>query len=202
MARRSSLSFLTFIAVIIFIISVIVSGGVYAWKTYLEKQKAQMELDLKKNKQAFEPQTIEEYVRLNNRFDAAKKLLEQHVAVSAVFDILQARTLSTVRFKDFKYAFQNDGSVAISMVGEAKTYNSVAYQSQVFSKERAFKGIVFSNLDLDKSGNIIFKFDTRVEPKLVSYKNNLQSYSGSDVPVAEDATSGEAEANSSQTTEE
>ena len=62
------------------------------------------------------------------------------------------------------------------MSGKAKSYNSVAYQAKVFSSEPAFKNAVFSNLDLDQSGNVVFEFDAQIDPSLVTYQNNIAAY--------------------------
>lgn len=166
---KKPMGLFAFIATIIFFISVVIGAGAFGWHRYLENRKSQMEIDLDKSVKKFEPNTIEEYVRLNNRIDAAKSLLARHIAVSYVFDFLQDQTLQSIRFSDFKYDLSTDGSANISMNGEAKSYNAVAYQSQVFGRERALKSPIFSNLDLDASGNVIFNFNTKVDPGFIVY---------------------------------
>ncbi|HEY4512467.1 MAG TPA: hypothetical protein VJH63_02280 [Candidatus Paceibacterota bacterium] len=166
---KKPMGLFVFISTIIFFISVVIAAGAFGWDKYLENRKVQLKSDLERNVKAFEPQTIEEYVRLNNRIDAAKTLLSKHIAVSYVFDFLQDQTLQSVRFSDFKYDLVTDGSANISLNGEAKSYNAVAYQSEVFGKERALKSPIFSNLDLDAAGNVIFNFNTKIDPGFIVY---------------------------------
>ena len=175
-AVRRPTNFLTFIAMILFLISLAVAGGVYFWNQYLTGQVTSLTTDLQKNKDAFEPGTIEEYARLNSRFNNAKNLLKAHVSTSAFFSLLDKDTLQTVQFSDLKYSQDNTGVITIAMSGKAKSYNSVAYQSKVFSSEPAFKNAVFSNLDLDSSGNVVFEFNAQVDPTFVTYQNNLAAY--------------------------
>lgn len=158
-----------FLSMIIFFISVLVAAGAFGWHKYLESSKVSMRTDLEKNIKAFEPETIEEYVRLNKRIEAAKNLLSRHVAVSYVFDFLTENTLESVSFSDFKYSLGNDGVASLVMNGVAKSYNAVAFQSTVFGKERSLNGLIFSNLDLDNSGNVVFNLATKINPGFIAY---------------------------------
>ncbi len=169
-------NFLTFVSMIIFLLSCVLAGGVFLWGQYLAGQVSSLNQSLEINKNAFEPGTIEQYSRLNSRFDSARGLLSSHVAASAFFDLLNKDTLKTIQFSDLKYSQDGSGLISIKMSGKAKSYNSVAYQAKIFSNEVAFKNAVFSNLDLDQSGNVIFEFDTQVNPSLVTYQNNIAAY--------------------------
>lgn len=158
-----------FVSMIIFFISVLVAAGAFGWHKYLESSKVSMKADLEKNIKAFEPETIEEYVRLNKRIEAAKDLLSKHVATSYVFDFLTENTLESVSFSDFKYSLGNDGVASLVMNGVAKSYNAVAFQSTMFGKERSLNGLIFSNLDLDTSGNVVFNLATKINPGFIAY---------------------------------
>ncbi|MES2223935.1 MAG: hypothetical protein V4469_03305 [Patescibacteria group bacterium] len=163
------LGFFSFLSSIIFFITVLVAGGVFGWQKYLDNSKTQIKSDLEKNVKSFEPQTLDEYVRLNSRIDSAKALLAKHVAVSYIFDFLQEQTIQSVQFDDFKYEIGTDGAATLSMNGRAKSYNAVAYQAEVFGKERSLQTPLFSNLDLDTFGNVIFNFTTKIDPGFITY---------------------------------
>ncbi len=175
------LGFFSFITSIIFFITVLVAGGAFGWHKYLDSSKLKIQSDLDRNIKSFEPQTLDEYVRLNNRIDSAKTLLAKHVAVSYIFDFLQEQTIQSVKFSDFKYDIGTDGSALLSMNGEAKSYNAVAYQAEVFGKERALKTPLFSNLDLDTFGNVIFNFTTKVDPGFITYTRKANTDTSSNV---------------------
>jgi hypothetical protein len=166
---KRSMGFFSFISTIIFFISVVVAGGAFGWHKYLDTSKAKIKDSLERNIKSFEPQTIDEYYRLNNRIDAAKQLLSKHVAVSYVFDFLSEQTIQSVKFNDFKYDVDSLGIATLTMNGEAKSYNAVAYQSEVFGRERALKTPLFSNLDLDTVGNVTFNFTTKIDPGFITY---------------------------------
>lgn len=166
---RRPMGFFTFISTIIFFITVLVSGGAFAWHRYLDSSKVSLQTSLEKNIKSFEPQTLDAYVRLNSRIDSAKELLSKHVAVSYIFDFLSENTIQSVNFDDFKYQIDPDGTASLSLNGQAKSYNAVAYQAEVFGKERSLRIPLFSNLDLDKFGNVIFNFTATVDPGFITY---------------------------------
>ncbi len=172
---KKPLGLFAFLATIIFFISALIAAGSFGWEKYLQSSKAKMQSDLERNIKAFEPQTIDQYVRLNNRINSAKELLSKHVAVSYIFDFLADKTLQSVGFSDFKYNIGPDGSATLTMNGIAKSYNAVAYQSTVFGKERALRGPIFSNLDLDNAGDVVFNFTTNIDPGFISYTRKART---------------------------
>lgn len=172
---KKPIGLFAFLATIVFFISTVVAGGAFGWHKFLENKKAEKKHNLEENIKKFEPDTIAAYVRLDNRINAAKELLARHVAVSYIFDFLQDQTLQSTGFTDFKYSVGPDGGANLSMNGIAKSYNAVAYQATVFGKERALRGPIFSNLDVDTVGNIVFNFTTGVDPGFIAYTRKAQA---------------------------
>ncbi|HBV01431.1 MAG TPA: hypothetical protein DEF00_03510 [Candidatus Taylorbacteria bacterium] len=66
------------------------------------------------------------------------------------------------------------------MTGQAKSFNSVALQSDVFGTERSFKDPIFSNFSLNERGDVIFNFQTTVDPKLLLYRETILGKDDSD----------------------
>lgn len=172
-ALKKSVNFFSFIATLIFIISALSAGGAYVYLGYLKKSQETVKTNLEKNIKAFEPQTIETYVRLSSRLNAAHTLLSKHISLSNVFDYLSDATLKTVRFNDFKYQLEGNGNISLTMNGEARNYNAVAYQSQVFGQKRDLKNLIFSDLDLDEKGNVVFKLSSDIEPTFAYYVTTI-----------------------------
>jgi len=172
-SRPESVSVFLIIGVIIFILGLAASGGVFAYKKILIKSIAGMNGRLAQAKNSFEPESIEKWNRLNKRIEASKKLLTSHTVVSTVFELLENATLATVKFNSFNYDLRDGGVSSISLAGEAKNFSSVALQSDIFGQEKYIKNPVFSDLNPDQSGNIVFKFNASLDPNLVSYKKNL-----------------------------
>ncbi|MFN4181233.1 MAG: hypothetical protein ACK4FA_00850 [Candidatus Paceibacteria bacterium] len=159
---------------ILILLSVLVAyGGLYFYKTSLtqsitSKQKA---LDLAKNR--FEPGRLAELKTLDRRIRAANLVLDSHVAVSPIFEILQNTTMKTIRYTSFAYELRENGVVFVKLTGEANGYRSIALQSDILSNNTNLLDPVFSNLALDARGNVLFDLSFGVNKSLVSYKENL-----------------------------
>jgi len=169
---RRAIGFLLLITVIIFLASIAAAGGVFLYGTYLNNKISQSEGSLNTSKQEFEPTTVAQYTRLSDRLADATVILNQHIALSRLFDVLSQATLQTVQFTDFTYSFGSDGKVSISMKGTAQNYESVALQSDAFSAiPTIFKSPIFSNLNSDQNGNAVFTFSSDIDPNFLLYKS-------------------------------
>jgi hypothetical protein len=93
--------------------------------------------------------------------------------MSQFFDLLEQATLKSVRFKDFRYNASGDGRSSIALSGEADSFAAVALQSDAFGQSRFIREPIFSNLDLDNKGNVIFDFSAFVDPSLISYTRGV-----------------------------
>ena len=127
-------------------------------------------LSLAKNR--FEPSKITELQILDKRLNASSEILSKHIAISPIFQALQAITMKTVRFTKFNYDFGGDvdDKVNVKMSGAAKGYSFLALQSDLFAENKNFIEPVFSNLSLDLNGNVIFDLSFSVDPSFVDYK--------------------------------
>ena len=159
------------ISLIIFLLTAVSSGAVYAYGAYLEKRVESLSLSLERAKAAFEPSVIVEFKKLNKRMSAAEEILSNHVALTSLFAALEDITLKSVRFTRFSYA-SGDGGATLELSGVAQSYASIALQSDAFGESPYFKNPIFSNLGLDKEGNITFDLITGVDSSLILYSQN------------------------------
>lgn len=173
--RSEPVSVFLIIAIVVFVISLASAGGVFVYKKTLISKINDMNKRLAEAKNSFEPDSIANLSRLSKRIEASKQVVEKHTVVTPVFDLLEDTTLATVRFSIFSYDLSDDGSATLSMTGEAKNFTSVALQSDVIGKEKYVKNPVFSDLNPNSSGNIVFKFSASLDPDLISYKKHISS---------------------------
>src|SRR3989338_6042889 len=159
------------ISVIIFIITLIAALAVFSYKKILIERIATMNAELSSAKNAFEPDLIDMLRKFSNRVEVAKKVVDNHSVLSPVFDLLENQTLVGITFDNFKYESRDGAASLLSMSGQSKNFNSVALQSDIFGREKMIKNPVFSDLNLDQSGNVVFKFSASLDPPLTAYKN-------------------------------
>lgn len=169
--KSGTISLVSLLSVIIFVVSIVLSGGVYFYQNLLAKQIVASQVSLEKAKGAFDPATITDLVRLDSRIEGAKELLAKHVAISPLFSVLEGVILKSVRFENLNLVTSDGGRATLRIKGQALNYSSVAFQSDEMAKIRFFKDQIFSDLNLDQGGNVSFNFSTSVDPNLISFEN-------------------------------
>ncbi len=164
------------VALVVFIASILGAGAAYFYRSSLEEKVAEYKVSLERARNAFEPTLITELQVLDKRMRAASEILEKHVAVSPIFELLGEITLPTVRYSDFSYEFnpETPNLVDIKITGEAKGYNYIALQADLFGDNKFIKNPIFSDFTLDQLGNVDFALTFSVDKSLVLYESFLE----------------------------
>jgi len=171
---RGEKSFFGFISLIVFIITVLLSGGVFAYKLYLNSQIAQMGTNLTAASATLDPSSINQMVDLNARIVSVQNLLAHHIVLSPLFAFIESSTVSSIRLTDFSYSVSDKGTLEVVIKGHANGYADIALQANVFNQTPYLQNIVFSDLTLNPQGQVNFTVSADVNPTLVSYQKSLQ----------------------------
>ena len=182
------ISFLTVVSVVIFFTVIIATGALYFYDKVLAKNITKMENDLNLAKNRFEPSKIIQLQILDKRLRASSEILSKHIAISPIFEALQSITLKTVSYTKFSYDFDDskNAKIKVKMNGVAVGYRSVAFQSDLFAKNKYLIDPVFSNLLLDDKGNVLFDLEFSVDPTFVDYKKMLET-TNEDISMLQDS---------------
>ena len=73
---------------------------------------------------------------------------------------------------------EKDGNVKIDMKGTAKSYATVAAQAKVFGDNAMVIDPQFSDLDLNKEGDVVFAFQAKIDKKVLSYEKLITGTEG------------------------
>jgi len=161
------------IAGIIFVITLLSAGGVFLYERYLLSNIEDQKQSLERAREAFQPELIETLAKLDLRLDVAKQLLSEHTTVSPFLELLSKLTLKTVRFEDFEFIRSTEGMVQINMKGVAKSYRSIALQSEEFGESGYIHNPVFSDFKLDEKSNVTFRVALNVSNEFLKYENSF-----------------------------
>jgi len=161
------------VATIIFVISILLAGGVFAYKKVLENSLKNKEASLERAKEAFDPRLIEELVRIDKRIIATEDLIDSHIVISPIFDLLENLTLKNVRFEEMVLRIEQSGKASLKLNGQATSYASIVLQSEAFGKSRFLREQIFSNFDLNQQGNVSFNFSADIDRELINYRSSL-----------------------------
>lgn len=171
--RSTTFGVVNVIASVIMIAMIIAAAGMFLFQQYVQSSIENKRASLDRARAAFQPETIKELARLDTRLTVGAALLSQHTAPSQLFTFIEDNTLSSVRFRDFAYSETGPGRVTVSMSGEAHSFNAVALQSDAFGKSDIFSDVIFSNLNIDANGNVIFNFSAVVNLRELGYSADL-----------------------------
>jgi len=172
--RRRPTSLFTILTTVLLVIMVVASGVLFVYKSYLIKQKETLSASLLKVRDSFEKGTIEELELFNNRTIAAEEVLNSHIVLSPVFELLGTLTIPNIQYTKFEHE-TNEKGFSVKMSGISRDYRSIALQADVFNtaKGRYFKNVIFSNLMKDKNNYVTFNIEFNVDPSLLSYEKNI-----------------------------
>jgi Tfp pilus assembly protein PilN len=108
--------------------------------------------------------------------------LKEHVALSLLFKKLEGLTLETVRFNTFAFETKSEG-IELRLKGEARSYSAVALQEKTMAADPMFSSVVFSDLDLNERGNVVFSMKAMVRPEAVAYENTVNTAAPAAAPA-------------------
>ncbi|MEK7148033.1 MAG: hypothetical protein AAB758_01925 [Patescibacteria group bacterium] len=197
--RAQRRDFLSSIASVFFVLAILVAGGVFLYKLYLNYRIEQAGIALENARATLSPETVDELIRVNKRVVSAKELLNQHKVLSPVFDFLEASTPQSVRYTDFNYA-STDKGVTLILKGQARSYSALAQAAEVFNKTSSFKDPSFSDLTLDEKGNVIFSVTSLVVGDILSYEKLIEKLPNNSKMSAPSATFSPSSTSSPQAT--
>lgn len=169
-SRGGVINIFFLISLIIFLGALTVTASVFLYERVVTQNIAEKSTQLEQAREAFEPTLIEELSKIDIRIQSAQEILDSHIALSAFFELLERSTLKSIQFNNFTNVTSPDGRVGITMKGTARSFSSVALQSDVFGTDPFIRNPLFTNLNLDDLGNVIFDFSATLDPALLSYR--------------------------------
>lgn len=167
---KSLFSILSFV---LLLVTLVIAGGLFFYKSYLIKQKESFSVSLDKMRNNFDQDTIKDLENFDKRVTTSKTVLNNHIVLSPMFQLIGDLTIPSVQYTKFEHS-NSEGEFQVHMTGVANDYRSVALQADVFNtpKARYFKNVVFSNLSKDKNNYVTFDIEFLVDPVLLSYEKN------------------------------
>lgn len=156
------------VSVVALIASGALAAGVFFYTQYLDQAVTQKTVSLQRAKAAFDPSRIQDLTRLSDRLHAGDAVLQEHLAPSGFFRLLESSTLTTIAFSSLSFDATNPANITVKMPGVAESVNSIALQADVFTKGGALSNPIFSNIARRADG-VHFDLVAIVNPSLVKY---------------------------------
>lgn len=170
--RTHRVSIFNFLATLVFFASLAAGGGMYFYKHSLETKIENQQADLRRAEAAFEPEAIDRLATLDRRLSASEEILDTHLSVTPLLDLIESATVISVQFTDFSYELPEKpgDAIKVSLTGVGPGYKTVGLQEEAFAGNKYIKNPIFSDLALGTRGQITFHVDFDVDPALLSYE--------------------------------
>jgi hypothetical protein len=168
--RRSGQNIFLIASIGIFALALLAAGGTFAYEKYLESSRDAKEASIASKQQGIDSSTVAQFVALSNRISAAQTILDDHVAVSQFFDLLEGLTLQSVSITALTLHVADDRTATLSVAGNAKTFNALASESAAFAQQPLIKHAIFSGLNAGKDGTVSFTVAADLDSSLIKQK--------------------------------
>lgn len=149
--QQPSVGIVTVISLVLALTSVAIFVGATAYRIVLQQDidaKNQQISDLKDN---MPPERLKQIERLDTTLSNSKKLLDNHVSVSSVFNLLQSLTIPSVRYLSFNFAGNE-----VRLKGNARTYEDIAAQAEVLkNNKKTIPTFNFSDFTVDQKTKLV-----------------------------------------------
>lgn len=165
----SDRSILSFLGVLLLIISILASVGLFVYKGMLGGELESLKSDLALAESAIDKKAVEEITVFNRKINLIKEILGRHQASSNFLTILSSTTVSGVGFKEFRYNHLATGVLEVMLRGEASNYKALALQENILSNTKEIKSSKFSNLLLVEGNKVGFELSLTIDPSVVIY---------------------------------
>lgn len=156
------------VSIVILVASGALAGAVFLYEEYAKTSEKSKVEQLQRAKDAFEPSLIQDLTRLDDRMRAADVVITSHMAPIALFDALQAATLSTISFQTLDYLALDPQRITVKMSGIAQGVNSIALQADLFSKNGVITNPIFSDISRQADG-VHFTLSALINPAAINY---------------------------------
>lgn len=172
--KTSNTTFLGFVGMVIFIISLLAAAGVFGYTYYLKYRISSLTADLETARQDLQYDTIQELIKLDGRIVSVRELIDSHVVLSPVFEFLESSTVRNVSFTELTYSSQED-KLALNMTGKARGYAALALQADIFNSNEYLKDVTFSDIALNQDGDITFSVGATIDRNMLSYREKVNN---------------------------
>lgn len=159
----------SYIPIVVFLISLVLSGGVFLYQGYLKNAIKNSAIVLEREKANFEPALMQELSDLDMKLNLSREILDKHISPIPIFDLVEKLALKNTQFSDFSYKVDSSGDVFVEMSGITGSYNDVALQSNILAKDTYISDIIFSGLSVEEDDRVSFKVNFKVDPRILKF---------------------------------
>lgn len=158
-----------FFAYFVFGLSFLLAIGVFVYGRILAAEQASKDTALAAAVASIDSTTAEGFVRLHDRLALSESLLDQHIAFSGFFALIDRILPATVRFTSLHLSIDPTGVAQVEGSGTAKSFNALAAASAAFAADGNIKDAIFSSIKVNKDNSVTFLLAASLDPKVIAF---------------------------------
>lgn len=191
------ISILFVVALVVFLAVVGTAGGLFIYKRVLQKDLAAQEQKIKELREDYEKNAeqgdiIRRAENLGIQVGAVQEILNNHLALTPLFDFLETHTLKDVQFTSFAFGRDDEGGLTATLEATANSYMAAALQREEFkdntlealmkrdpqasSDEKArypVSSFTISVPELTEEGTVSFSLELMLNPEALRYVHTV-----------------------------
>ena len=174
-------------------ISVVVYGGVYFYKSSVDRRITTLEKELESKEESLQISEIDRYKSVDTRIGLAKQLLQGHAAFSSMLGIIEKVTAENIGWTALSYAPDEESKlIKVNLTGQALDYSAVYVQAEAWRGmpevlRRVEVGLPVLN---PEDGTVSFGATLTIDPALLKYSRTIANTA--ELPAANAASVSEA----------
>lgn len=186
--KRQTVHLFSLISTILLVCSLVGVGGIFLFKGFLNKQLDGAKVSLNAVSSNKDTQKKMEEIQLyDNRLTVAQSLLDNHIAPSRIFSLLEGSTKETIQFQSLEFTYDPGFEATLTLGGNTKEFSSVALQKMQFIKDELFSNFIVQGISsasedskTGKTGEVVSVGKVKFSVKGV-FKQESMSYTGMSV---------------------
>lgn len=166
-AQPDFLKMFLFSSLGILITLLLVSGGIFLYQHSLKGQLIQKQAQLKVIEKTLNQSNVRSFVHLRDQLSSVQTLLDGHLTLSRVFDLLETITARRLSFVGLKINMPKGKPATLEVEGIAANFDVLAAQAASLKRSKLLTDTVFSGFSLKKGGTVGFTFNATLSNALV-----------------------------------
>ncbi len=168
--RHEPIPVVTLVGFAVFFAALILTGLVFFLHKKDFNSVQSLATQLATEKERFNPQTIEELKAVSTRLRYAKDVIDNHVAVSPLLDLVQAVTLKSLYYDGFDLTKDEKTGYQLRLLGKAPSYGLLYAQVEAYRADPKIRGVEVVNMQLDeRTGGTTFEVRLTLSPEVMKY---------------------------------
>lgn len=185
--RHEPIPVVTLIGFAVFFAALIITGLAFFFHQKETAAVQALASQLGTEKERFNPAAIEELKAVSTRLKIAKGIVDNHVSVSPLLDLLQDTTLKSVYYENFGLEFDQKKGYVLRLKGKVPGYGLLFAQAEAFRAEPKITDAELGTIALDeRTGEVDFEIILTLSPEVMKYVPVA-----TDQPQAPDQSAGE-----------